>query len=79
MTQGASLSLVGTTDAGPQHARLQLVPLSELAIANRQRDALYLLSEQLHRANSLQEIYDAAMDAHRIGARLRSLRDPAVR
>jgi len=62
MTQGASLSLVGTTDVGPQHARRQHVPLSELAIANRQRDALYLLSEQLHRANSLQEIYDAAMD-----------------
>jgi GAF domain-containing protein len=37
--------------------------LSELAVANRQRDALYLLSEQLHRANSIQEIYDAAMDA----------------
>ena len=55
MTQGASLPLVGTTDAGPQHARRQHVPLSELAIANRQRDALYLLSEQLHRANSLQE------------------------
>ncbi len=62
MTQGASLSLVGTSDAGAQNARRQLVPLSELAIANRQRDALYLLSEQLHRANSLQEIYDAAMD-----------------
>jgi len=62
MTQGASLSLVDTTDAGPQNARPQRVPLSELAIANRQRDALYLLSEQLHRANSLQEIYDAAMD-----------------
>jgi hypothetical protein len=54
MTQGASLSLVDTTDAGPQNARPQRVPLSELAIANRQRDALYLLSEQLHRANSLQ-------------------------
>ena len=63
MTQGASLSLVDTTDTGPQHARRPLVPLTELATANRQRDALYLLSEQLHRANSLQEIYDAAMDA----------------
>jgi PAS domain S-box-containing protein len=39
------------------------LPLSELAVANRQRDALYLLSEQLHRANSFQEIYDASMDA----------------
>ena len=63
MTQSASLSLVGTTDTGPQPARRPLVPLTELATANRQRDALYLLSEQLHRANSLQEIYDAAMDA----------------
>src|SRR5881394_2477636 len=63
MTQSASLSLVGTTDTGPQSARRPLVPLTELVTANRQRDALYLLSEQLHRANSLQEIYDAAMDA----------------
>ena len=63
MTQSASLSLVGATDTGSQSARRPLVPLTELATANRQRDALYLLSEQLHRANSLQEIYDAAMDA----------------
>lgn len=40
-----------------------VIPLSELAVANRQRDALYQLSEQLHRARSSQEIYDAAMDA----------------
>ena len=63
MTQGASLSLVGTTDADSQHTRRQPVPLTELAIANRQRDALYLLGEQLHRANSLEEIHAAAMDA----------------
>ncbi|HEV7610209.1 MAG TPA: GAF domain-containing protein [Steroidobacteraceae bacterium] len=37
--------------------------MSELAAANRQRDALYLLSEQLHRVNSGEEIYSAAMDA----------------
>ena len=39
------------------------VPLSGLAAASRQRDALYLLSEQLHLASSLQETYEAAMDA----------------
>jgi PAS domain S-box-containing protein len=38
-------------------------PLSELATANRQRDALYRLSEQLARANSTQTIYSAALAA----------------
>lgn len=38
-------------------------PLSELATANRQRDALYLLSERLHRAQSPDSIYSAALDA----------------
>ena len=41
----------------------QQLPLSELAIANRQRDSLYLLSEQLHRASTLDDIHFAAMDA----------------
>src|SRR6188768_1683615 len=63
MTQGATLSVVGTTDPGSQNARRQVVPLSELATANRQRDALYLLSERLHRANTVDEIHGAAMDA----------------
>ena len=40
-----------------------VTPLSEVAPANRQRDALYQLSEQLHRATTLSETYDAAMDA----------------
>jgi PAS domain S-box-containing protein len=52
-----------TTGAPPSARRVHQLPLSELAVANRQRDALYLLSEQLHRANTLKEIYDAAMDA----------------
>jgi PAS domain S-box-containing protein len=43
-------------------ARLH-TPLSELAAANRQRDALYQLSEQLHRATTSQDIYQAALDA----------------
>ncbi|HUQ11943.1 MAG TPA: GAF domain-containing protein [Steroidobacteraceae bacterium] len=34
-----------------------------MATADRQRDALYQLSEQLHRATSLKQAYDAAMDA----------------
>jgi PAS domain S-box-containing protein len=40
-----------------------LAPLSELATANRQRDALYRLSEQLARATSAQAIYSAALEA----------------
>ncbi len=38
-------------------------PLSELGTANRQRDALYMLSEQLHRARSAEAIYSAALTA----------------
>jgi PAS domain S-box-containing protein len=38
-------------------------PLSEVATANRQRDALYQLSEQLHRATSIETIYSAALAA----------------
>jgi len=38
-------------------------PLSELATANRQRDALYELSERLHRANTAEAIYSAALSA----------------
>lgn len=38
-------------------------PLTELATANRQRDALYRLSEQLHRAGSAEAIYSAALNA----------------
>ena len=53
MTSGAVLSFVDRTR----------VPLSEVAAASRQRDALYLLSEQLHLANSLQDTFEAAMDA----------------
>jgi len=40
-----------------------MIPLSELAAANRQRDSLYQLSEQLHRASTFQDIYKAALDA----------------
>ena len=43
--------------------RPQLLPLSELAAANRQRDALYLLSERLHSATTTRAIYHAALEA----------------
>ena len=39
------------------------IGLSDLIAANRQRDALYELSEQLLRASTPQAIYDAALDA----------------
>jgi GAF domain-containing protein len=53
MSQGASVAVLP----------IRPVPLSEVAAANRQRDALYQLSEQLHRAATLAQTYDAAMDA----------------
>ncbi len=58
----ASISPIDAATAGTPRARRPL-PLSEQAIASRQRDALYLLSEQLHQAGSVPAIYDAAMDA----------------
>jgi len=62
MTQGATLSVIEPSSA-TQRSRAASIPLSELATANRQRDALYQLSEQLHRATTLQETFEAAMDA----------------
>lgn len=38
-------------------------PLSELVTASRQRDALYRLSEELHRAATADAIYNAALEA----------------
>ena len=46
-----------------QRVRQTVVALSELDAAHRQRDSLYILSEDLHRANSLQQVFEAAMDA----------------
>jgi len=57
----ATISAIDAPSA--QRVRRGVIPLSEVATANRQRDALYQLSEQLHRATTLQETYDAAMDA----------------
>ena len=61
----ASLSLKDSAASSAQRhgGRLQPSVLSDLAVANRHRDAFYLLSEQLHRANSVDEIHSAAMDA----------------
>jgi PAS domain S-box-containing protein len=60
----ASVTMIDPTTDAPQRARRpQPLPLSELAVANRQRDALYLLSEQLHQASTLDDIHFAAMDA----------------
>ncbi|HTU66167.1 MAG TPA: GAF domain-containing protein [Steroidobacteraceae bacterium] len=59
MSQHAKVTML---DAGnSSRERRTAIPLSELAAANRQRDALYLLSEQLHAAESLDEIHLAAM------------------
>src|SRR4051812_32354252 len=64
MTSGVSLSFVDTATGDSQRVRRpNHLPLSELATANRQRDALYLLSEDLHDANSVDDIFRAAMDA----------------
>jgi PAS domain S-box-containing protein len=62
MAQGAISVIEPPVGASARSSR-PLAPLSELVTANRQRDALYLLSEQLHRANTPAEIFDAAQDA----------------
>ena len=59
----ATISVIEVATGAVPHGRRTLTPLSEVAAASRQRDALYQLSEQLQRASSLQETYDAAMDA----------------
>ncbi len=59
----ATLSVIEAASSPAQRGRRPVTPLSEVATANRQRDALYQLSEQLHRAASLQETSDAALDA----------------
>src|SRR3954470_9776478 len=63
MTPSAPIPAIDTVVPALPRARRKLTPLSEVAAASRQRDALYQLSEQLHRAQSLEESFDAAMDA----------------
>jgi hypothetical protein len=54
----ATLSMMET-----QRGRRSVLPLSEVATANRQRDALYLLAEQLALADSAEHIHAAALQA----------------
>jgi len=49
--------------AKPSASSVVSAPLSELVTASRQRDALYRLSEQLHRATTAAAVYDAALEA----------------
>src|SRR3954463_10369764 len=63
MTPNAPIPAIDLVVPALPRARRKLTPLSEVAAASRQRDALYQLSEQLHRAQSLEESFDAAMDA----------------
>jgi PAS domain S-box-containing protein len=49
--------------ASPVPRLRQTIPLSALIAANRQRDALYQLSEELLRASTPEAIYRAALDA----------------
>jgi GAF domain-containing protein len=63
MSQATPVSVLDTASNAPARAQRSVVPLSEVAAASRQRDALYLLSERLHGTTSLPETYEAAMDA----------------
>lgn len=60
MHQGATVPALEPAHIPRPH---RAVPLSEVAAASRQRDALYLLSEDLHRTASLPDTFAAAMDA----------------
>jgi GAF domain-containing protein len=44
-------------------APVEIAPLTQLVTANRQRDALYLLSEQLARAKTREQVHGAALAA----------------
>jgi PAS domain S-box-containing protein len=54
---------VGVESATAPAANDASAPLSELVTANRQRDALFRLSEKLHGAVTPGEIHDAALEA----------------
>lgn len=62
MNTQVALSAVDSLAAAARQQR-QTIPLSDLIAANRQRDALYLLSERLLRAATPAQIHDAALDA----------------
>jgi PAS domain S-box-containing protein len=62
MNQNIAPSALDTLAAGARPPR-PAIPLSDLIAADRQRDALYLLSERLLRATTPTRIHDAALDA----------------
>src|SRR5687767_6434653 len=62
MSANSTLLTFPTTSL-PGAATSQGPPLSELVTANRRRDALYLLSEQLSRAKTPDEVHGAALAA----------------
>jgi PAS domain S-box-containing protein len=63
MNATAALPAAESAPASTSRSHRPIIPLSDLIAANRQRDALYELSEQLLRASTPQAIYDAALDA----------------
>lgn len=63
MSAVVSVSTLAPVADAAQRSSAAPVPLSEVAAASRQRDALYFLSEKLLHADSPQETYSAAMDA----------------
>lgn len=63
MSQGATVSTLEPPAQTAQRPQRPAIPLSEVAAASRQRDALYQLSERLHRATSPDDTFEAAMDA----------------
>jgi hypothetical protein len=63
MNATAALPAAESAPASSSRSHRPIIPLSDLIAANRQRDALYELSEQLLRASTPQAIYDAALDA----------------
>jgi PAS domain S-box-containing protein len=63
MTQSASVSSIEPAPGAQSTRHAHQISLSELVTASRQRDALYLLSEELHRAASADEINSSAMQA----------------
>jgi PAS domain S-box-containing protein len=59
----ATSNIVSFPGASNGEPLAPLTPLSELITANRQRDALYELSENLHHARSIDDVYGAAIYA----------------
>jgi PAS domain S-box-containing protein len=64
MSHSVSITPSPSPEGGARRARrTPQIALTEIAAANRQRDALYYLSEQLHRARGIDDVHAAAMEA----------------